>query len=88
MNHGTRLPVTEIPGLRASTVHDFKSRIGVLAALGLTRLMSDLLFGVKPTDPLTFAFVALTLCATALLACYIPARRAMSIDPVVALREE
>lgn len=62
--------------------------IGVLAASGLTRLMSDLLFGVKPTDPLTFSLVALTLCAIALLACYVPGRRAMSIDPVVALREE
>ncbi len=62
--------------------------LGVLAALGLTRLMSDMLFGVKPTDPPTFALVALTLCAIASLACYIPAARAMKIDPVVALREE
>ncbi len=62
--------------------------IGVLAAFGLTRLMSDMLFGVKPTDPLTFTLVALTLCSIALLACYLPGRRAMKIDPMVALREE
>jgi predicted permease len=62
--------------------------IGVLAALGLTHLMSSMLFGVKPTDPLTFAAVALALCAIALLACYMPARRAMNVDPIVALRYE
>ncbi len=61
---------------------------GVLAALGLTRLMSGMLFGVKPTDMLTFALVSLTLCAIALLACYVPARRAMKIDPMSALRNE
>lgn len=62
--------------------------IGVAFALGLTRLMSSMLFGVTPTDPLTFAGVALLLCAIALLACYVPARRAMKVDPVVALRHE
>ena len=62
--------------------------IGVAVAFGLTRLMSGMLFGVKPTDPLTFASVALLLSAIALLACCLPARRAMSVDPMVALRHE
>ncbi len=60
--------------------------IGVLAALGLTRLMSGMLFGVKPTDMLTFALVSLTVWAIALLACYVPARRAMKLEPMSALR--
>jgi hypothetical protein len=62
--------------------------IGIIAALGLTHLMSSMLFGVKPADPLTFVLVSLTLCVVALLACYVPARRAMKIDPMTALRNE
>ena len=62
--------------------------IGIVAALGLTQTMSKMLFGVRPTDPLTFSAVAILLCGIALLACYIPARRAMCVDPMVALRYE
>ena len=62
--------------------------IGVIVALALTRLMSSMLFGVKPTDLVTFASVPAVLCAIALLACYLPARRAAKLDPMQALRSE
>jgi predicted permease len=62
--------------------------LGLLAAFGLTRLMASLLFGVSPVDPVTFASVAATLAGIALLASYIPARRASAMDPTEALRWE
>jgi predicted permease len=60
--------------------------IGMLAALGATRVMASFLYGIRTTDPMTFAAVALVLAAVALLACYLPARRAMRVDPISAIR--
>jgi ABC-type antimicrobial peptide transport system permease subunit len=61
---------------------------GVIAAFALTRLMSGFLFGVRPGDPATIFGVALLLGLVALLACYVPAKRATAMDPMIALRCE
>jgi putative ABC transport system permease protein len=62
--------------------------IGIAASAGLTRLLSKLLFSVSAVDPVTFAAVAMVLIVIAMLACYVPARRTLRVDPVIALRCE
>jgi ABC-type antimicrobial peptide transport system permease subunit len=62
--------------------------VGIIASLGVTRLLGSILFGVRPTDPGTLSAVAVLLLIVALLACYLPARRATRVDPLVALRYE
>ena len=72
-------------GLRLALVGGL---IGIAASFALTRYMSHLLFGISPRDPQTFVAIPFALLAVALLACYVPARRAMRVDPIVALRYE
>jgi len=62
--------------------------VGLVCALIVSHLMAGMLYGVRPSDPVTFAGVALLLIGVALLACYIPARRAIRVDPLVALRHD
>jgi predicted permease len=78
-----RMMLSQAGGMAA-----FGVGIGLVLGLGLTRLMSSLLFGVSAHDPLTFSAVALLLILVALAACYVPARRAAKVDPMVALRHE
>ncbi len=62
--------------------------LGIVAALSMMRLFRSLLFEIEPTDPATYSGVAILLAVVALAACYVPARRAMRVDPMVALRYE
>jgi ABC-type antimicrobial peptide transport system permease subunit len=62
--------------------------VGMVGSAGFTRLMQSLLFGISPLDPITFAVVPIVLAAAAVLASYLPARRAVSVDPVETLRAE
>jgi putative ABC transport system permease protein len=62
--------------------------IGLCGALAITRFLKTLLFGVSATDPLTFVLIAMVLLFASLLACWLPARRATKVDPMIALRSE
>jgi putative ABC transport system permease protein len=84
-SRGLVLKLVLVQGLRSALIG---IGVGLLASFGLTRFLQSLLFAVKPVDPLTFAVAALLWLAIALLACYVPARRATKVDPMVALRYE
>ena len=94
---GTYLLCVAVAGLAASCSSMSPAReqgcligagLGVLGAVAATRVMSSLLFGVAPTDIVTFGVVSMTLIAVAFVACFIPAWRATRVDPLVALRYE
>jgi putative ABC transport system permease protein len=80
--------VMKLVVLHGMAINSIGLGIGLAAALALTRLLSSLLFGVKAYDPLTFIGIALLVTLVSLLACYVPARRAMRVDPIVALHYE
>ena len=84
-SRGLVLKLVLVQGLRSALIG---IGVGLLASFGLTRFLQSLLFAVKPVDPLTFAVAALLWLAIALLACYVPARRATKVDPMIALRYE
>lgn len=84
-NHGEVLRLVVTNGLRMTLAG---LGLGIVASIGLAQLLVGFLYGVKPTDPFTFGTVSALLCCVAFLACYIPARRATRVDPLVALRYE
>jgi putative ABC transport system permease protein len=92
---GVRVALGALPGDVAELIGGLGLKLSIIGvvlgaglALALTRFISASLYGVKPTDPLTYVFVAIVLIAIALLACFVPARRAVRVDPMVALRHE
>ncbi len=76
------------PGFTAVAVLSLAVGSGLAVSFTLTRVISSLIYGVRPTDPVTFIMVALILIAVAALASYLPARRAARVDPMLALRSE
>jgi putative ABC transport system permease protein len=84
---GKRLDILKLVLGRGMSLTAVGLGLGLAMALVLSRIVASLLFGVSPTDPLTFTALSLLLAAVALLACLLPARRAMSVDPIVALRQ-
>jgi ABC-type antimicrobial peptide transport system permease subunit len=83
--HKDVLRLVLFQGLRLATIGIV---VGLAVSLAVTRLMSDLLYGVRPRDPVSFAVSSVLVILIALVASYIPARRAMRVDPIIALRYE